>query len=68
MWVVASGATRETGTWYNESMDVVATYRESFGVEPPPLLALGVMTDADNSCGQATAGFAEFRFSTPPAR
>jgi hypothetical protein len=66
MRVVASGATRETGTWYKESMDVAATYRQAFGAEPPPLLALGVMTDADNSCGQASAGFAEFRFSTRP--
>jgi hypothetical protein len=66
MRVVASGATRKTGTWYNESMDVSAAYRKAFGAEPPPLLALGVMTDADDSCGEATAGFAEFRFSASP--
>jgi hypothetical protein len=66
MQVVASGATRETGTWYNESVDIVSAYRKAFGTSHPPLLALGVMTDADNSCGRAIAGFAEFRFSPTP--
>ena len=62
MRVVASGAGRETGVWYEEAVDIEAVYREAFGTAPPPLLALGVMTDADNSCGRAAAGFADFRF------
>ena len=63
MLVVAGGTKRETGTWYRESLNIASAYRASFATDPPPLLALAVMTDADNSCGKATAGFADFHFS-----
>ena len=63
MLVVAGGRQRQTGTWYRESLDIASAYRASFATDPPPLLALAVMTDADNSCGKATAGFADFHFS-----
>lgn len=63
MVVVASGARKQTGRWYSERVDLVATYRAAFGAAPPPLLALGVMTDADNTCSRARAGFHDFSLS-----
>jgi Protein of unknown function (DUF3047) len=50
------------GQWATETVDVVADYRKLFGYEPPPLLAVAVMTDTDNSCRQAVAYYADFRF------
>ena len=58
----------ELRRWRIESVDVPARYRAAFGREPPPLLALGLMTDADDSCQRATAGYADFRFTPREAR
>ena len=64
MLVVANDARRERGRWHDPSVDLEAAYRRAFGQDPPPLLALGVMTDTDDTCGRARAGFADFSFST----
>jgi len=53
--------------WHSEEVDVAADYTAFFGVEPPPLLALAVMSDSDNSCQDALAYFADFRFTSAPA-
>jgi hypothetical protein len=48
--------------WTEESVDVVADYTAAFGHVPSPALAIAVMTDTDNTCQQATAYYADFRF------
>ena len=48
--------------WREETVDVVRDYRKSFGVAPPPILFVGIMSDSDDSCSQAAALFADFRF------
>jgi hypothetical protein len=48
--------------WTTETVDIVHDYVRLFGREPAPLLALGIMTDSDNSCQQATAYYADFKF------
>lgn len=48
--------------WTGETVDVAADYVTFFGHQPPPLLALAVMTDSDNTCQQAVAYYADFRF------
>jgi len=50
--------------WREERVDVAADYGSSFGTPPPAATALAVMTDADNSCQQATAAFADFGFAS----
>jgi hypothetical protein len=50
------------GVWTTEEVDVVADYRRLVGEEPPPLVAIAVMSDADNSCQHAIAYFADFAF------
>jgi len=52
----------EPGTWTTEAVDVVADYRRLVGTDPPALMALALMTDADNSCQHAVAYFADFTF------
>jgi len=48
--------------WTEAVVDVAADYFAAFGHPAPPLLALGVMTDSDNTCQQAAASYADFRF------
>lgn len=48
--------------WKTERVDVAADYRRLFGPEPPPLMALAIMADSDNSCQRSAAWFADFRF------
>lgn len=59
MIVVGRGAMSE---WRQESVDVAADYEKYFGSPLPPLLAVAVMSDSDNTCSQAGAYFADFRF------
>lgn len=49
-------------TWRREVVDLVGDYRRAFGREPPPPMAVGLMTDSDNSCGDAEAFYGDFRF------
>ena len=57
---LASGAAAD---WRSEAVNVADTYRRAFEGEPPPMLALGIMTDADDSCQNAVARYADFRFT-----
>ncbi|MEM1041335.1 MAG: DUF3047 domain-containing protein [Bacteroidota bacterium] len=43
------------GTWQNERRNIAEDYRRAFGEEPPPISGIAVMTDADNTGGQAKA-------------
>jgi hypothetical protein len=60
-WVVVLGSGAMDG-WREEVVDVAAEYRHRFGVAPPPLQAVAVMTDADDACADAEALYAGFRF------
>lgn len=51
--------------WRTEEVDVRSDYVYLFGHEPPPILAVGVMTDSDNSCQEATARYGELGFAGP---
>lgn len=48
MIVVDSGK-GAVGSWRHHERDLHADYRKAFGAEPGPVLALGVMTDTDNT-------------------
>ncbi len=48
--------------WRAEDVDLAADYRRLFGRPPPKLLGVALMTDSDNSCQQAEAYYADFRF------
>ncbi len=49
--------------WRRERVDVLRDYAALLGGEPPDPLGLAIMTDSDNSCGEAAAWFADFGFS-----
>jgi hypothetical protein len=49
--------------WTDESVDVKADYRSVFGRDPPPLLAIAILTDSEDSCRLAIADFGDFSFT-----
>jgi len=56
--VVESGATR-LEQWLSYQRDVVADYRAAFGDDPPPIVGIAIMTDADNTRSSALAWYGD---------
>ena len=54
--------------WRSEEVDVETDYRTLFGTAPPPIVAVAVMTDSDDSCQRATAEFADLGFTARQGR
>ncbi len=48
--------------WRSERVDVREDYRRHWKAEPPPIVGIAILTDADNTCGEAIAYYADFRF------
>jgi len=63
MLVLRSAAAGDQGTWFEERRDLRADFRRAFGPEAeggvPPMTALAVASDADNTGGAALALFAD---------
>ena len=53
--------------WREAAVDVERAYRAAFDRAPPPLLAVGVMTDGDDHCGTVRGRYADFRFAARQA-
>ena len=58
MIVVDSGE-GELGAWRLHERDLQADYRKAFGTDPGPVLALGIMTDTDNTKSQVRAWYGD---------
>ena len=56
MLAVESG-TINVGRWQTVRRNIADDYRQAFGVEPPDSWRLAIMTDTDNTGGQATAWY-----------
>ncbi len=52
----------DAGTWHTERRNVLADYREAFGEDPPPVNGVAIMTDTDNTDGEATAYYGDIVF------
>ncbi len=59
--VVASGA-EGVGEWRNYRRDVLEDYRRVFGEEPWDIVAVGMMTDADNTGQKARCLYGDITF------
>lgn len=57
--VAARSGDAEAGQWRSEERDVLADYRRLFGEDPPPYSGIAVMTDADDTRGEAEAWYAD---------
>jgi hypothetical protein len=64
--VVASSGAGGVGAWQSLTRDVRADFRRAFGEEPGALLAVGVLTDTDNTDGHAEAWYGDIRFGPEP--
>ena len=61
MIVVERGGSR-TGEWREFRRNVIEDYRRAFGEEPSDIVAVGVMTDADDTRGKARAQYGDITF------
>ncbi len=67
MIVVESGRDK-LGRWQEVTRNVAEDYRRAFGEEPGRISAVGIMTDTDNTGGNAHAYYGDILFrKTPPA-
>ena len=57
--IVADSGTRHARQWRCHERDLRADYRAAFGKEPGRLLAVGIMTDTDNTKSQAEAWYGD---------
>lgn len=62
MVVVEAGRTR-LGRWVDYERDVVADFRRAFGEEPGPIVAVGLLTDADDTRSTASAYYGDISFN-----
>ena len=51
-----------SGRWINERRNVREDYRRIFGEEPPPVGAIAIMTDSDDTKAHSLAWFDDIRF------
>jgi hypothetical protein len=65
MLAVESGSDR-VGQWIKEERDILADYRKMFGEEPHEIGAIAIMTDTDNTGGEANAWYGDLTISTAP--
>jgi hypothetical protein len=60
--VVETGK-QSLGQWKEYDRDIPADFQAAFGEAPGALIAIGVMTDADNTDSHATAWYGPLKFS-----
>jgi hypothetical protein len=59
MMVAVESGDELAGRWLSEERDVVQDFRLLFGEDPPPLGAVAIMTDTDNTGGRAVAYYGD---------
>ncbi len=65
MIVVESGPER-LGQWITEERNIVEDYRRAFGGDPPLITGVAIMTDSDDSGGEASAYYGDITFLSSP--
>ena len=63
--VVESGMSA-LGRWRSVMRNIKDDYKRSFGADPPDVIAIGLMSDTDNTGSQARAYFDELRIDRRP--
>jgi hypothetical protein len=66
MMIAVESGPAEAGLWRCEERDIAADYRSLFGEEPAEATAIAIMTDTDNTGGNAIAWYGDITLSTEP--
>lgn len=64
--IVVESGTSSLGRWRTVQRNLGEDYRRCFGEDPPDVVALGLMSDTDNTGAQARAFFDDLRVSRTP--
>ncbi|WP_337459896.1 DUF3047 domain-containing protein [Cupriavidus basilensis] len=57
--IVVDSGTRHTGEWRCHRRDLRADYRKAFGADPGKVVAIGIMTDTDNTKSRAESWYGD---------
>ncbi len=57
--VILESGSEKAGQWVEESVDILADYREAFGGDPPADASIAVMNDSDNT-GERSTSYLDF--------
>jgi len=63
--VAVESGDANAGRWIDEERNLVEDYRRAFGEDPPKIGAVAIMTDTDNTGGEAVAWYGAIRFLPP---
>jgi len=61
MIVAVQSGNEKAGKWIGERVNIYEDYKRLFGGEPPPVEAIGIMTDTDNTGERAVAWYADLK-------
>jgi hypothetical protein len=65
MMIAVNSGADQAGEWVTVERDIVADYREAFGEQPPRIVGVAIMTDADNTGESATAWYGDVTLKRP---
>jgi hypothetical protein len=60
--IVTESGSSKAGQWVTETRDLGADFRAAFGEDPPPVIAVALATDTDNTGENATAWYGDIEF------
>lgn len=65
--IALQSGNKDAGMWKNESQNIYEDYKKAFGEEPPMIDGVAIMTDADNTNGNAVAYYGDIVFKKTTA-
>lgn len=61
--VAVESGDEKAGTWVTEERNIYEDYRKAFGSDPPPVGAVALMSDTDNTGDEVTAWYGDITFT-----
>jgi len=63
MMIAVSNGAAQLGKWQSISRNIFIDYQRAFGRKPPPITAIAIMTDSDNTNSKLTSLYGDIYFS-----
>jgi hypothetical protein len=60
--IVVDSGTKDLGQWRSHRRSIEADYKKAYGENPGKLIAVGIMTDTDNTKGEVQAKYGDIEF------